>query len=301
MSLPRQVLPGQFYLITRRCTQRQFLLRPDRETNNAFTYCLLEAAQRYQIDILLPCAMSNHYHAVIFDRSGRYPEFVEHFHKMFARSQNALRGRWENLWASEPVCVVKLVGRDAVIDKLVYTATNPVKDHLVDRVHHWPGVNGMTAFLSRRPMRATRPFYFFRPDGPMPDAVEMLLALPPELGSEGDVIAELRERIHAVEIEHEVERKRTGQRVCGRRAVLAQSWRDRPESHEPRRNLRPRVAARSQWARIEALLRDRAFVQAYMSARAAWQEGLPATFPSGTYWLRRFANVAVADAQAAVA
>jgi len=38
--LPRPVLPRQFYLITRRCTQRQLLLRPDRETNNAFTYCL---------------------------------------------------------------------------------------------------------------------------------------------------------------------------------------------------------------------------------------------------------------------
>jgi hypothetical protein len=58
---------------------------------------------------------------------------------MFARSQNALRGRWENLWSSEPVCVVKLVGREAVIDKLVYTAANPVHDHLVERVHHWPG------------------------------------------------------------------------------------------------------------------------------------------------------------------
>jgi hypothetical protein len=47
--LPRPVLPRQFYLITRRCTQRQLLLRPDRETNNAFTYCLIEAAQRYGI------------------------------------------------------------------------------------------------------------------------------------------------------------------------------------------------------------------------------------------------------------
>ena len=115
------------------------MLRPDPATNNAFTYCLIEAAQRCEIDVLLPCAMSNHYHAVIFDRSGRYPEFVEHFHKMFARSQNALRGRWENVWASEQVCVVKLADRDAVMDKLVYTAANPVQDHLVERVHHWPG------------------------------------------------------------------------------------------------------------------------------------------------------------------
>src|SRR6201999_337358 len=70
----------------------------------------------------------NHYHAVIYDRAGRYPEFIEHFHKLVARSQNALRGRWENLWSSEQTCVVKLIGREAVIDKLVYTAARPLGD-----------------------------------------------------------------------------------------------------------------------------------------------------------------------------
>jgi len=59
--LPRQVLPRQFYLITRRCAQRQFLLHPDAATNNAFLYCLIAAALRCEIDVLLPCAMSNHY------------------------------------------------------------------------------------------------------------------------------------------------------------------------------------------------------------------------------------------------
>src|SRR6185436_6585429 len=125
--LPRQVLPRQFYLITRRCAQRQFLLRPDAATNNAFLYCLIAAASRCEIDVLLPCAMSNHYHVVIYDRAGRYPEFIEHFHKLLARSQNALRGRWENFWSSEQTCVVKLVGREAVLDKLVYAAVNPVQ------------------------------------------------------------------------------------------------------------------------------------------------------------------------------
>ena len=59
--LPRQVLPRQFYLITRRCSQRQFILRPDTATNNAFLYCFIHAALRCEIDVLLPCAMSNHY------------------------------------------------------------------------------------------------------------------------------------------------------------------------------------------------------------------------------------------------
>ena len=56
-----------------------------------------------------------------------------------------------------------------MIDKRVYTATNPVQDHLVDRVHHWPGVNGLTALLDGRTLRARRRMHFFRPHGPMPD------------------------------------------------------------------------------------------------------------------------------------
>jgi putative transposase len=294
MSIARQVVPGAFYMITRRCTQRQFLLRPDAATNNAFTYCLIDAAQRCEVEVLLTCAMSNHHHTVIFDRHGRYPEFAEHFHKMFARSQNALRGRWENFWSSEQVCVVKLVGREDVMDKLVYTAINPVKDHLVDRVHHWPGVNALPALLARRALRAERPNHFFRREGTMPGVVEMRLAIPPELGPEADVLAELRRRVEEAEATLALERQRSGRRVCGRRAVLQQSWRGQPTGSEPRRGLRPRVAARNKWARIEALMRNRAFVAAYAKARAAWRDGLPATFPVGTYWLRRFANVPIA-------
>ncbi|HWO19822.1 MAG TPA: hypothetical protein VNO30_13645 [Kofleriaceae bacterium] len=295
MSLPRQVLPGQFYMITRRCTQRQFLLRPDPETNNAFTYCLIEAAQRYQISVLLTCAMSNHHHTVIFDEQGRYPEFVEHFHKMLARSQNVLRRRWENFWSSEQVSVVKLTGREDVINKLVYTATNPVKDHLVERVHHWPGVNGLGDLLSGRELRAVRPRHFFRRDGSMPEAVVMALSIPAELGPAAELREELRQRVRAVEEEVAAERRRTGKRICGRRAVLEQSWEGKPSSIEPRGGLKPRVAARNQWARMEALLRNREFIDAYTKAREGWRNGEVVAFPPGTYWLRRFAYVSIAE------
>ena len=47
------MFPERFLFITRRCTQREFLLRPDDETNNAFTYLLAEAAQRFGIDVVL--------------------------------------------------------------------------------------------------------------------------------------------------------------------------------------------------------------------------------------------------------
>jgi putative transposase len=291
MSLPREVIPGRFYMVTRRCTQRQFLLRPDEETNNAFLYCLAEAAQRFRVEILLTCAMSNHHHTVVFDRDGSLPAFTEHFHKLLAKSQNALRGRWENFWASEQVCVVHLVDIADVMHKLVYVATNPVKDRLVEKVHHWPGVNGLSALLGGHTLHATRPRHFFRPGGPMPAAVTLNLALPGELGDSSQLLAELRQRVAATEAAVAAERMRTGDRVVGRRTILRQSWRSCPASREARRNLRPRVAARNQWARIEALRRNREFVAAYREARACWIAGDAVPFPAGTYWLRRFAHV----------
>ena len=190
---------------------------------------------------------------------------------------------------------MKLVDREAVIDKLVYTATNPVQDHLVDQVRHWPGINGLTALLTGRPLRATRPLHFFRPDGPMPDVLELPLTVPAELGPAAAVLSELRDRVRAVELEREAERGRTGRRVLGRRAVLAQSWREHPSSAEPRRNLQPSVAGRCKWARIEALLRNREFVIEYASARDRWRDGVAAVFPPGTYWLQRFASVPVLE------
>ncbi len=108
MTKPRQVLPGQFYQLTRRCTQRQFLLRPDEETNNAFIYCLVEAAMRFQIDVLLPIAMSHHHHTELYDRYGNIPQFTEHFHKMLPKCMNARWGRWENFRAAEEVCITRL-------------------------------------------------------------------------------------------------------------------------------------------------------------------------------------------------
>jgi hypothetical protein len=120
------------------------------------------------------------------------------------------------------------------------------------------------------------------------------LVLPPELGNPEQLRAELREQVAAVEAAVAAERRRTGAGVVGRRAILRQSWDDSPGSREPRRSLRPTVGARSQWARIEALLRNREFIIAYRAARACWIAGKTSAFPIGTYWLRRFAHVPLA-------
>jgi putative transposase len=294
MSLPRQVLPGRFLMINRRCVQRELLLRPDEETNQTFLYCLALAAARYEIELILPSAMSNHHHGVLYDRHGREVEFREYFHGLIARAMNSLRGRCENFWSSDAPCVVELVDPADVMDKLVYAATNPVAGLLVERVHHWPGVNGLGALLAGRTLTVKRPRHFFRADGTLPEEVTLTLTIPPELGDAAVVRRELRARVAAVEEAMAAERRRTGARVLGRRGVLRQSWRSSPSRPAPRGGLRPRVAARSRWQRVAALQRNRDFIDAYRAARMLWRAGLPAVFPPGTYWLARFANITVA-------
>ena len=103
VAAPRQVTPGRFVFVTRRCALRQFFLRPDDATNQTVMDCLALAAQRTNMGVILPSVLSNHY-TTMWDPEGRHPEFTEHFHKLTARAMNALRGRWENFWASEPPC-----------------------------------------------------------------------------------------------------------------------------------------------------------------------------------------------------
>jgi putative transposase len=300
MSTPRRIGAGHVYMVTRRCTQRQFLLRPDPETTNAFVYCLALAAHRAQMQVLAFLAHSNHHHTIVVDTEGRMPEFLEHFHKFVAKHQNALRGRWENFWASEATSVVELLGPDDLLAKMAYTLTNPVKDHLIERADQWPGATSLRANLDDCPVRAHRPARFFRKDGDLPESLTLVCKRPPgfEHLSQAEWKALLTERIRSIELFAARESQAQGRHILGRAQVLRQRPTDRPQSHEPRRQVSPRVAGLNKWARIEAIQRNKAFLAAYRAARDLWQAGMGAVFPFGTYWLKRFASVPVDAAPA---
>lgn len=295
MSHARMILPGRTYLITRRCSERRFLMRPDEETSNAYVYCLAVSAARYQIDVVAFGMMSNHHHVVVVDRRGRLPEFLQYFHRLFAAHQNVLRGRRESFWAaSEQTSVVELLDEGAILDKVVYAICNPVLSGLVDRVGHWPGPDALTAILRGKTLRANRPTRFFREDGKMPERVDLTFARPPgfeHLGQE-DFAAMLSQLVEEREVTARAERIAQGRHVIGRKGVFAQHWNGRPRTYEPRRNLNPRVAARSEEARVEALVRHRAWLEVYSDRRVRWLAGEDVVFPAGVWWLWRQAGVA---------
>ena len=211
-------------MITRRCSERRFFMRPDRETNNAFVYCLALATRKASVSIVCTGTMSNHYHAVVVDNWGRLPQFLEHFHKLYAKHQNALRGRWEAFWASEQTSVVELIQPKDVIEKMVYAITNPVAGHLVERVHHWPGVESLTAIDHNLPLTAAKPVRFFDPEnGDLPDVIDLRFRRAPgvEHLSHAEYSKLLRDKVAEAEKKAATERREKGIKFLGRKGVLS--------------------------------------------------------------------------------
>lgn len=120
MSLPRPVVENRAYMVTRRCAQRRFYLRPCKEVDQAFLYCLAVAVKRYGVEVYWLSVLSNHYHLGIRDVHGNYPEFAQFFHSLVARCLNALLSRWENFWSAEQCGVLHLGDAESIIDKMIY-------------------------------------------------------------------------------------------------------------------------------------------------------------------------------------
>lgn len=279
-------------MVTRRCAQRQCLLQPDPESVNAFIYCLAVAAERHEIDILDFIQLANHLHDAIYDRHGNAPAFYQYFHRLLACCINAQRDRTENVFASTQPNVVILATEEDLIRRLVYIATNAVKHDLVAHVDDWPGASGYRALIENRPLRATRPKYFFSAEGDMPEEVTLRVGIPPELGDRDKIISEVKRRVEEFECEKAAERARTGGRVLGRAAALRQHWTFIPTTSAPRRPQR-RISSVCRLTLSKELDRWRDFLVGHRKARHALLEGKPIPFPFGTYWLRRYVGMPV--------
>jgi putative transposase len=287
MTAPRQVLRGVTYLVTRRCAQRQFLLRPSPVTNGVFLYLLAVAARRFGVQVHAYCVLSNHFHLVVTDPEARLPAFEQYLDSLVARALNASLGRWESFWSPASYSAVTLPGPEDVVDKAAYVLANPVAAGLVRRGRHWPGLWSDPRHIGCGAIEVERPAVFFRAVGTMPERIRLELATPPGFAAPGDFQEQLLAALSAREGEAALELSSEGRAFLGGKRVLAQRPEGFPAAVEPRRKLNPKVAGRDRWKRIEALCRLREFLLAYREAWTALKAGFrDAIFPAGTYWLR---------------
>jgi len=288
MSKARQILPGSTYLITRRCSERRFFLRPDAFITQTLIYCLAFAARRFGILVHCAVAMSNHWHLVVTDPNGTICKFIGFAHAMVAKCVNVFRGRWEGMWSSQRCSVVRLETPEDVLDKIIYCLFNPVDAELVRTGAAWPGMWLGPALLGHT-IAATRPGRFFQSTGRTPEQLRLEIAKPPgfEQLTDEQFASLVERRLARMQDEKAAEMKATGKRYLGPAGVLRQNWRSAPESSAPRRTLDPHIAAHDTEVRIRALARLRQFWNDHRAAYNAWRHGKRRTcFPAGTYLMR---------------
>jgi putative transposase len=240
--------------------------------------------------------MSNHWHGVVTDPSARLPEFLERFHRLFARAQNASLGRWENLWSSDKPSVVRLVNDEDILDKMAYTVANPTAAGLVRSPDEWPGVISLR--IGEHSI-VQMPDGFFNPGGSLPREIELVMSRPPiypELGVT-DLARHLVQAVSRRVCQAREVIAARGQTFLGAKRVLQEAFDASPIAPERKRNPRPRIAAKDIPERARALLSLLAFVRRYRDAWYAWRAGRrDVLFPVGTYALRVHARVACVPA-----
>jgi len=297
MTRPRFVKEGEVVMGTRKCSEGRFFLRPSSITDQLFMYCLARAARLTGVLLHEFQVLSNHYHIVFTDVRGNRGDFFHELNQFVARGVNASIGRWESLFAPGSYNAVTLVDSDAIVRDCLYVLCNVVKHGLVSLPEYWDGVCSW-AMEYGQSKTIQRPEGFFSETSGKTLEEETLtlvrpVALYPTL-SDKDARAKLRDK--AREKSHALAKKikKAGGSFMGMKRVRKQPTNSSPRTRAARRGIRPTVAG-NKWARIEALQRNQAFLEAHEAARVRFKDGeRDVVFPFGTYLMVHRFGVAVA-------
>jgi putative transposase len=292
MTMPRRVLAGATYALTRRCLDRRFYMKPSRELNQIYMYALALAQQKYGMRVHAFVAMSNHLHEIVSDPDGVLPDFMRDLRREVALGAKQLYRIPANVWAAEKPTAVELHGGGTDCQKVLYTLLNPVKAGLVARAAEWPGA------ISRpgvREIEVRRPKLWF--DDGRPDVLTLTITPPPSWeGTEEGWHTWLAGELTSNEDKIGRDRARHELAVLGKRLILDQSPFARPRNADdlvPGRN--PAIATGGDGALMKAVIYAlRAWRRAYREALGCWRVDKTTLFPLGTWWVVERAGASLA-------
>ena len=286
------------YLLTRNTSERRFFLRPSKELKEAILYCIADAQAQHPVQIHAFCAMSNHLHVVLTDLDGTAPLFVQAMNQNIARYVNCSLGRFGAMWeggARPNYCVLPESGD--ILDKVVYTLTNPVKAGLIMQHHLWPGAISNVAQIATGHITTKRPKKFFaKTDDPTQLTRELILTPIPgaEAMKQEDYGRYLAQRVAQVEAAIAADREAKGEKWLGRKGCLSLDPFDAPKTKWTPFSRNPKVASRNEEARKAQIRHQKNFRSQYREAKQAFREGKRAApFPEGTFSMRVHWGVAI--------
>ncbi len=132
MSHARLIRPKAIYPICRRIEGRRFLLRPDDELNQLFTYLLAISAEEFGVEVHVATVMSTHFHLVATVPEENVSDFMHRLDMRMARALQVLRRYVRGVvWEPGALSIVELKTTEAVTEQIAYAIANPVKAGLV--------------------------------------------------------------------------------------------------------------------------------------------------------------------------
>jgi hypothetical protein len=208
-----------------------------------------------------------------------------------ARYVNCSLGHFGAMWeggARPNYCILPESGD--ILDKVLYTLTNPVKAGLVSQHHLWPGASSSVAQIAKGRITTHRPRKFFaKTEDPTLLTRELMLAPVPgaEVMGQEDYGRYLAQRVAEVEDSIAVERDTKGLRWLGRKECLRINPFDAPQTKWSRFTRNPKVSSRHEEARNAVILRLKRFIVPYDAAKKQFRSGnRDVPFPPGTFAMR---------------
>lgn len=292
MTQPRMSIPGATYLVTRTTVMSLFLLAPSQTVNEIMEYCIAWAARGRGILVHAVSVQSNHFHLVVTDTQGRLSDFMQELNRSAARCLLAYYRerfpdrRLDAVWThAQSFNATQLITSNAVLDEIVYTLTNPVKDGLVSDFCDWPGFNTRPSDWRRGTRTARRPSFYFKNT---PEQLTYEVCAPAHLAdSTEQAIATVELQICAAQQQAAIELKLQGRSFAGVSNVLATDPLDAPKTPRPGNKLNPTLAAGGDHQALATA--KRALKLFRIAYRAAWEEFkacAKAIFPGGTLLMR---------------
>ncbi len=289
--MPRQILPGTTYMVGRRCTERRFYLRPSTWLNTVALFLLAVFAHMCGMEVHGFTFMSNHYHLMITDTSGRLPEFMRRFNRHLALATKFYHRIGGTVFdPSVSYHAMPLLTPEAVLDKLSYMTLNPVTAGLVARPEQWDGLSTTPEQLGTVLAEGLQvPSFFKKVTWPIP--ARLVLTMPPALRDwDRDEVVSTLERLI------ETRRRQVRGPFQGMERVRQTPVTSCPTTEpSPTPQRIPTFSTKHRELYLKAQVALRGFRRAYRTALLLFRDGHFSTpFPEGTWWMVHYGGAVVA-------
>ena len=155
---PRFIPPsstGALVEVTYRTIQGRFLLRPDRELNELVVGVLARAQSFCNAELIGIVVLSNHIHLLLsVPNQWHLSTLMQYFGGNAAREVNRFQDWRGSLWERRYTGIYVTEEPTAQIERLSYLLAQGLKEDLVERVEHWPGIHFGKQLLEGRSLLA---------------------------------------------------------------------------------------------------------------------------------------------------